>query len=451
MSANAISAPDNPSQNPWTTNTPWTLLRSPIAAGYVIIILFFGGFGTWTAMAHIASAVIAAGVVSPDGSRKTVQHLEGGIIAEIMVDDGDSVEKGEPLVVLQGTQARASFEVLQGQRRLLASKLARLLAEQADKDEVEFPEWLLTLESEDPEVAQILGAQRDVFAARHGAYQGRKDIGGKRTAELQEEIIGLLSQIDSQLEQIALLDEEIASMKMLVGKGMLPRPQYLAMMRLKAEVEGEMAENVASVARAKQNIGETELQIVNLGSVRLDEVVSELAETRSELAAVEERLGAQRDILDRTLVIAPVSGTIMQKRFHTTGGVVGPGQPILDIVPLEAELLIDARVSPVDIDEVAPGQQARVHFLAYSERNLPQIHGIVRSVSADSLMDEVIGQSYYLARVEVPPDELAKLGEGTKVFPGMTAEVLVMTGERTVLQYLVQPILDSLRRTFRET
>jgi HlyD family secretion protein/epimerase transport system membrane fusion protein len=451
MSVDSPSTERNPGQNRWTTSTPKGLLRSPIIAGYVVVILFFGGLGTWVALAHIASAVIAAGVVSPDGSRKTVQHLEGGIISEIMVDDGDSVETGDPLVVLQETQARASFQVLQGQRRLLAAKLARLLTEQAEHEAVKFPDWILSLEAEDPEVAQILDAQRDVFAARFDAFQGRKDIGGKRVAELEEEITGLKSQIDSQRQQIALLDEEIASMKHLLGKGMLPRPQYLAMLRLKAEVEGEMAENVASIARARQNIGETELQIVNLGSVRLDEIVSELAETRSELAAVEERLHAQRDILDRTLVTAPVSGTVMQKRFHTTGGVVGPGQPILDIVPLDAELLIDARVRPVDIDEVAPGQQARVHFLAYSDRNLPQIHGIVRSVSADSLMDDVTGENYYLARVEVPQDELEKLGEDAKVFPGMPAEVLVMTGERTVLRYLVQPVLDSFRRAFRET
>lgn len=451
MPANSPPPGDHSSDNRWMISSPGALLRSPIIAGYVVIILFFGGLGTWAAMAQIASAAIAPGVVSPDGSRKTVQHLEGGIIAEIMVDDGDSVRAGDPLVVLQETQARASFEVLQGQKRLLAAKLARLLSEQAGKDEAEFPDWLLTLEAEDPEVAQIVGAQRDVFAARYDAYEGRKEIGGKRVAQLEEEITGLLSQIDSQRERIALIDEEIDSMKNLVGRGMIPRPQYLAMRRLKAEVETELAENVAGVARAKQSIGETELQIVNLGSVRLDEIVSDLAETRGELGSVQERLLAQRDILDRTLVIAPVSGTVMEKRFHTTGGVVGPGQPILDIVPLDAELLIDARVNPVDIDEVAPGQRARVHFLAYSERNLPQIYGLVRSVSADSLMDEVTGQSYYLARVEVPQEELEKLGEGINIFPGMTAEVLVMTGERTVLRYLVQPILDSLRQAFRET
>jgi HlyD family secretion protein/epimerase transport system membrane fusion protein len=449
--ANAPPTAGPSRENLWMAGSPGELLRSPIIAGYAVIIMFFGGLGAWAGTAHIASAAIATGVISPDGSRKTVQHLEGGIIADIMVDDGDAVMAGDLLVVLEETQARASFQVLQGQKRLLAAKLARLLSEQAGKDEIEFPDWLLAQQADDPEVAQILDAQRDVFAARNEAYKGRNEIGGKRIAQLDEEIAGLQSQVGNQRQQLALLDEEIGSMETLVERGLLARPQYLAMRRRKAEVEGEMAENVASVARAKQSIGETELQIVSLGSARLDEIVTELAETRSEFAAVEERLLAQRDVLNRTVVTAPVSGTIMEKRFHTTGGVVGPGQPILDIVPLDAELLIDARVRPVDIDEVTPGLRARVHFLAYSDRNLPQIYGVVRSVSADSLLDEVTGQSYYLARVEVPPDELEKLGEGVKIFPGMTTEVLVMTGERTMLRYLVQPVLDSLRRSFRET
>jgi len=446
------SAPSHAeSTDRWETATPRKLLRGPVLIGYLVVLLFFGGLGTWAALAHIASAAVATGVVSPDGSRKTVQHLEGGIIAKILVDDGDTVEAGTPLVVLQETQARAAFEVLEGKRQLLAAKLARLLSEQAESTEMALPEWLLAKEGEDAGLAAILQAQRDLFTARRRLHEGRKAIGRKRIDELQEEINGLESQINSQRQQLDLLDEELVAKKRLLDRGMLPRPEYFALQRLSAEIEGEMAENVAAIARAKQSIGETELQIVHEDTVRLDKIIADLAETRAELASVEEQHRAQRDILDRTVVTAPVAGIIVQKRFHTTGGVVGPGQPILDIVPQDTELLIDAQVRPVDIDVVAPGQQARVHFLAYSERNLPQIHGIVRSVSADSLIDEFSEQSYYLARVEVPQEELAKLGEGVKITPGMPAEVLIVTGERTLLQYLVQPVVDSLRRTFRES
>jgi HlyD family secretion protein/epimerase transport system membrane fusion protein len=372
-----------------------------------------------------------------------------------MVDDGDRVEAGDLLMVLEDTQARAAFEVLEGKRKLLAAKLARLLSEQYGRGEIGFPAWLLELEAAadadaDAETKEIMQAQRDLFEARQALHKGRKDIGQKRIDEVGEQITGLESQVKSQRRQIELLVEELAAKRKLLDRGMLPRPEYLALMRLRHEIEGEMAENTADAARARQTIEETRLQIVNEDAIRLDKIVSEMAETRSELDSVEERLNAQHDILKRTVVVAPVSGVVVQLRFHTTGGVVGPGQPILDIVPQDAELLIDAHVRPVDIDEVVPEQEARVHFLAYSGRNLPQIKGAVRSVSADSLLDEVSGESYFLARVEVPAQELEKLGDGVKISPGMPAEVMIMTRERTLLQYLVQPVADSLRRTFRE-
>ncbi len=451
MSETTPPASSGTPKHRWATTTPKKLLHGPIVAGYIIVVLFFGGLGTWAALAHIASAAVATGVVSPDGSRKTVQHLEGGIISKILVKDGDTVAAGDPLVVLHETQARAAFQVLEGQRRLLTAKLTRLLSEQAGKKKVVFPDWLIEAKTDDAELGEMLKAQQDLFNARREVHNGRKAIGRKRKDELEEEITGLKSLIKSQHEQLRLLDEELAAKRKLIERGMLPRPEYLQLQRLKAEIEGETAENLSNVARAKQNIGETQLQIVNEDSRRLDEIISELTETRSELASVEERLFAQRDILERTVIAAPVSGVIVQSRFHTSGGVVGPGQPILDIVPQDTNFLIDAHVMPVDVDVVAPGQKARVHFLGLSERNLPQITGIVRSISADSLVDEISGQSYFLARVEVPQEELVKLGQDVKLTPGMPAEVLIVTGERTVFQYLVQPLHDSLRRSFTES
>ncbi|UCH40537.1 MAG: HlyD family type I secretion periplasmic adaptor subunit, partial [Gammaproteobacteria bacterium] len=387
----------------WEASTPGKLLRGPVVAGYIVVLLFFGGLGTWAAMAPIASAVIATGVVSPEGSRKTIQHLEGGIITEILVEDGDLVEAGDHLVMLQETQARAAYEVLQGQRQMLAAKLARLLAEQTGKKRIAFPQWLLDSKPVGGGTGfqEVLQAQIDLFKARRELHSGRKAVGSKRIDQMREEIDGLKSQIKSQEEQLKLLREEIDAKQELLDRGLLPRPDYLALLRLMAEIEGDMAENLANIARTQQSIGETVLQVVNEDAVRLDNIVSEMAETRLELASVEERLNAQQDILERTLVAAPVSGVVMQKRFHTTGGVVGPGQPILDIVPQDAKLLIDAQVRPVDIDAIAPEQQARVHLLAFAQRNLPQIKGIVRSISADSLLDEISGNSYYLARVEV--------------------------------------------------
>ncbi len=430
-------------------SSPMHVVRGPVAAGYLIVFVFFFGLGTWAALAHVASAAIAPGLVSPDGSRKTIQHLEGGIISEILVDDGDEVEAGDRLLVLQDTQARSVFDVLEGKKRLLEAKIARLMAEQAGKDGVEFPKELLRMAEHSPQLQETIQAQRDLFKARKEIHLGRKAIGQKRIDELNEEVHGLRQQIKNQRKQVEFLDEELNAKKTLLDKGLLSRPDFLRLQRMRAETEGNMAENIAAIARARQKIGETKLQIVNEDAVRLDKIVTELSESQSELDSISEQLHAKRDILSRTVITSPVSGVIVERHFHTTGGVVGPGQPILDIVPRDAKLLIDAQVNPVDIDMVTSGQKARVHFLALSERNLPHINGNVRSVSADSLLDEVSGQRYFLARVEVPPEELEKLG-GEKITPGMPAEVFIVTGERTVLQYLMQPISDSLRRSFRE-
>ena len=435
----------------WMTPSPTALIRRGVTIGYLIVILFFLGFGTWAAVANIASATVARGVVSPEGSRKTIQHLEGGIITEILVDEGDIVAAGDPLVVLQETQARASFDELQHKKYLFSARLARLVSEQADKAEIEFPPWLVSAAETDGEVADLLQTQRDLFMARREVHQGRKAIGNKRIDELHEEIKGLQALIESKRKQLTSFDEELAANEKLLERNLVARPVYLQLDRLRSEIEGEMAESVAGVARAKQTIGETELQIVNQSATRLDEITSELADTRAELAAVDERLNAQLDILERTIIAAPVAGKIHNKQFFTTGGVIRPGQVILDIVPNEVELLIDTRISPVDIDEIAVGQQARVNFLAFTARNLRQIHGYVRSVSADSLQDEVTGENYYRAFVEVPPDEMAKLGESLSINPGMPAEVLIMTGERTMLQYLMDPLVKSIRRSFRES
>jgi HlyD family secretion protein len=446
-----MSPPSTPLPWRWDGKTPRRLVRGPVILGYLVVLLFFGGLGTFAATAYLSSATVASGVVSPDGSRKTVQHLEGGIIAQILVDDGDMVQAGDRLAVLESTQAHSAFAVLQAKRRLLAAQLARLLAEQGDEDEINFPTWLGDSAGWGDESEDVMKTQRDLFAARREVHAGRRAIGAKRIEELEEEIKGLRQLIKSQETQVKLLDEELAAKKKLLDRDLLPRPDYLAMLRLQEQIKGELAGNSAKVARARQTIGETQLQIVSEDARRLDEIVSQLVETRSELAAVDEHLNAKRDILQRTVVLAPVGGVIVQKRFHTTGGVVGPGQPILDIVPQDAELVIDARVRPVDIDEVVIGQQAQVHFLALVDRNLPQISGVLHSISADSLIDEVTRQPYFLARIKVPDEEMDKLGKNVRITPGMPVEVLITTGERTMLEYLTQPILGSLRRTFKES
>lgn len=426
-------------------------LRGPVLFGIAVVLVFFAGLGGWAAIAPLASAAIAPGVVSPDGSRRTVQHLEGGIIREILVEDGSRVEVGDPLLVLADVAARASFEQLQTQVDALAALQARLIAEQQGRDAVAFPDRLLDAAAASEEVADILAAQSDLFETRRTAIEGRKNILRQRIAQLSEEITGLEAQIVSQERQLALIEEEIEGVAQLVDQGLERRPRLLALQRQEAEIEGAIAENRAAIARANQAIGEAELQILGLETDRLDEIATELTRVRTELLSLEERLMSSEDVLTRTVIAAPVSGTVVQLRYRTTGGVIGPGDAILDIVPLDEDLVIDARVSPVDIDAVAQGQDAQIHLLAYAQRNLPRIEGTVTTVSADALTDEQSGERYFRVKVEVDRDRLEALPADVTLAPGMPAEVLIMTGERTALQYILQPFLDSIRRSFRES
>jgi HlyD family secretion protein/epimerase transport system membrane fusion protein len=383
-------------------------------------------------------------VLSPDGSRKTIQHLEGGIIAEIMVKDGDVVGPGAPLVTLEDTQARAIYDVLLGQYHALRAVQARLTAEQLESDDITFPEDLLA--SDDPEVQNIVAMQRQLFVARHEAHESGKRVLAQRIRQIRDQIRGLDAQLASTVKRLEIVTEELGAKEFLFSKDLLPKPQLLEVRRAQADIEGDRGEYSASIAQSEQQIGETELELFAKDAERAQEI----DRVRGELAKVKEQLGASKDTLGRTIIAAPVSGTVVNLAFKTPGGVIQPGEPILDIVPADDDLLIDARVAPIDIDVVHAGLHAQVHLSAYSQRRLPRIDGIVRSVSADSLRDEKTGMSYYLARVEVDRENLAHLGSNIQLVAGMPAEVLIVTEQRTLLGYLSQPFRDMFRRALRE-
>jgi len=428
----------------------WSAMRGPAFVGIGVIVFFVGVGVLWGGSAPIAGAAIAPGVVSPDGRRRTVQHLEGGIIHQLLVTSGDHVTQGQPLIVLEETQALADYNRIVVQRRTYAAMQSRLEAEQAGAEEITFPDFLIS-NAENPDVAQIIETQQTLFETRQAAQQSRADILRQRIAQLDEEIIGLESQIDSQNRQIALIASEVEDVQELVDRGLERRARLLALQRQQADIEGAVGANVAAIAQARQSIGETELQILNLDTDRQDEIANELNQVRFERAGIEQDLSRTQDILTRTSILAPISGIVVENRFTTVGGVIRPGEPILDIVPQEEELLIDARVSPNDIDSVQIGMTAQVILSAYSQRRLPRIDGQVKSISADRLVDEVTGQPYFLARVEVNPQELLDLEDRITLTAGMPAEVYILTGERTALEYLMEPVIQSFRRAFRET
>ena len=426
-------------------------LRRPVRAGVLVVVLFFGGIGWWAASAPLAGAAIAPGVISPDGSRRVVQHLEGGIIREILVSDGSRVRAGDPLIVLEDVQARAGFDALEARFHTLAATQARLLAEQSAAASVSFPAWLIEATSNDPTALEAMVAQRALFDTRAKALEDRKDILRRRMEQLREEIAGLEAQIVADSRQIALIDEEIQDVEQLYRKGLERKSRLLALQRARTDIHGNRAERRARIARAQQAIGETELQIIAQDTAQLEAVNEEASQIQVELAEVEQRLAASRDVLQRTLISAPVDGTVVALRFRTPGGVVRPGEPVLEIVPDNEELLIDARLSPMDIDVVRAGLPARVVLPAFQQRHMPQIEGRVRQVSPDAIADAQTGQRFFAVRVEIDRDRLAALAPALELTPGMPAEVYITTGEHTALDYLLGPLYDSLRRTWRET
>ena len=423
-------------------------ITGPVTAGLVIIALFFGGFGGWAALAPLESAAIAQGVVSVESNRKTVQHLEGGIIQEILVRDGDVVVLDQLLVRLDDTQPRASLDLLHGRRNAAAALAARLSAERDRMDAVAFPDWLLAL-ADDADVLQALEGEFNIFAARRDTMAGQVAVLNARIAAFAEEIKGLEGEITAGDTQHGLILEEIAPVDALVKKGLERKPRLLALQRRAAEIEGARGTSRARIARANQSIGEARLRISELATARINEVVEQLREVQSSLFDIAERINAARDVLGRTEIRATQAGTVVDLKVHTKGGVIAPGAALLDIVPGADELIIEARIDPKDIDVVSWGLLARVRFTAFSQRNAVPMDGRVISVSADNLVDERSGEAYYLARIRLDKDP-AEVMEGLRLYPGMQAEVMIVTGSRTALEYIMSPVSRSIDRALRE-
>jgi HlyD family secretion protein len=424
-------------------------LRGPSRSGLILTVVFAFGFGLCGSIIPIAGGASAPAVISPDGSRKTIQHLEGGIIESLRVRDGDVVQAGQAIVSLSDIQPRATYETLLDQYRTLLVSRARLLAEREGRAQLDLPREMHGA-PDDPGLHRVVESQRQLLKTRHAMHVSRIRVLRQRIEQYQEQITGLEAQVHSASRQLDLLAQEVDAKEQLQRKGILPKPELLKLQRLQAEVGGRKGEYIGNIARAKQQIGETELQITAFDAERLDQINTQLDQVRLELTTVTERLFASKDILNRTVIRSPVAGTVVNLRFKTEGGVVQKGEPIMDIVPLEDVLVIDARISPNDIDVVHTGLPAQVHLLAYANRTIPRISGIVQSVSADRILDETTRQYYYLARVEVDRDEVRRTDPDIQLMPGMPAEVLIVTGQQTLVQYLLKPFTDVLRRSLRE-
>ncbi len=426
-----------------------TATRSAIALGIAAVLWGFGCVGLWAFTAPLASAVIAQGKVTVASNRKQVQHLQGGIVAAIHVKNDDYVRQGDVLAELDDKQARTKLAVAREAYLSALAAVARLSAERDERDALAFPKELKNEALAEPEIANILTGQLQIFEARRREYTGQLSLSEQRVAQLKEEIKGLAAEQKATDSMEGYATEELAAQEELYGKKFTTRQKVLAAKREAAQLSGRAGRLRAQIARAEKEIGETELAMIQLRVKNRTEIVKELREAELKLFELREHYLAAKIEVSRLEIRAPVSGYAVNCQIHTIGGVVQPGETLLEIVPDRDSLVIEARVRPNDIQDLAPGLETDVRFPTFKQRTTPTLKGMLQTVSADSLTDKHSGEAYYLAYVNVEADEFKKLGTG-QVRPGIPAEVMIKTDERTPIAYLVQPFEDSVNRAFRE-
>lgn len=422
--------------------------RRPVLIGIVILAIFFGALGIWSAVAPVSSAVIAPAVVKVEGNRKSVQHLDGGIVKALRVKEGDRVEAGQTLIVLDDTQALGAVGVLRKQHDDLRAQEARLLSERDGAAAAVFPEEL-TARRSDPDVDTLLRAQENLFVSRQTALAGQVSLLKQKIAQTREQITGSRAVLTSRQQQLESTQGEVTGLRDLFKKGYVPRQRMLELERSAAELEGQVGEVKANVAKANQAINEATLQIAQLQADRAAQVAGDLREVQAKLAELGPKLKVAEDTLARTEIRAPYSGYVVGMTVFSVGGVIGHGEKIMDIVPDTKSLAVEATVNVEDIEGLHPDMDAQVRLTAYTQRSTPVMRARITQVSADRLTDSRSGQSYYAVQAKIPAEELAKQ-RNVKLFPGMPAMLVIPTGERTVLDYLLKPLTESINKAMRE-
>lgn len=439
-----------PQSTDWHVGLPRSVGKYTFA-GFALISLFFGGFAIWGAMAPLASAVIAQGSFVATGSNKIVQHLEGGIIHELLVEEGTWVREGQPLVRMEETAARAITRRLQVRMWRLEAILARLEAISRDEDEYITPPNVAD-HLDDPEIAAIDEGQREYFITASANLSNRIDVLEQNIAALEFQYSGVQSQIVSLETQHRLIEEDFTAQSQLLERGIVTRSAVSAVERALVDVQGDLARLNADRQIALAQIDRYEKEVIQVRDEHQQAALDEIQSVVAEMEALREELRASQDILGRTIITAPVSGVVVRMHYHTAGGVIASGTPILEILPGDVPLIIEAQIPRMQIDEVKIDQTASVRLPALNQRTTPMLEGSVTYVSADSVIDARPGrpaEEIYVARISVPPEQFARIDDFSPT-PGMPAEILIQAEERTFFEYLTKPIVDSMSRAFRE-
>ena len=429
---------------------PRQAIRRLELAGYALILLLFGGAWVWATTTHIAGAVIAPGTIVVQSNVKKVQHPSGGVVADILVRDGDAVKAGQVLIRLDATIARATVGAVRVQLDELKARLARLVAERDGAAAITFPQALMARQSED-QLGATLAGERKLFESRQTARSGQRSQLRQRISQAREEIRGLEAQQAGKEQELALIETELVGVNDLYSKNLVAISRLTELQRDKARLSGERGQYIAEIARAKGKISETELQIIQLDKDFQTEVLKDLRDAQGKIAELTERLAVAQDQLKRIDIRAPQDGVVNQLSVHTVGGVIANGEVLMEIVPRNDDLIIEAKVEPRDIDQVSVGADAVVRVLAGEHRANPDLTGKVTLVSADLTKERsaMVERAFYVAFISLSKEEVARL-DGLKLVPGMPAEAFIQTYPRTPLQYLIKPLTDQMARAFRE-
>ena len=430
--------------------TDWSA-RRPLIIGLLALLVLVGGFGTWAVMSSISGAVVATGRIEVERNRQVVQHLDGGIVSEILVNEGDTVAEGDILLRLDSSELTSRLVITEGQLFEMMARRGRLQAERDGRDVVVFDDELLGLADTRDEVRDLMEGQQRLFIARRESVSREIEQLEKRRGQIRDQIIGIKAQQESMRVQLELIGEELSNQMTLLDRGLAQAGTVLNLRRTQANLEGSLGELVANQAQAEGRITETEIEILKLGTQQREEAITQLRDLRYQELELAENRRSLLDRLARLDITAPVSGIVYGLQVHTPRSVIRAAEPVLYLVPQDRPLVIAVQVAPTDIDQLFVGQSVTLRFSALDQRQTPELFGKVTQVSADAFEDESTRMSYYRAEIQLNDGELARLPVNTVLIPGMPVESYIRTVDHSPMTYLLKPLADYFVKAFRET
>lgn len=432
------------------SDTVWSA-RKPVLFGVFGLLLLVGGFGTWAVVSNIAGAIIASGRIEVDRNRQVVQHLDGGVVAEILVDEGDTVALGDVLIRLDDTLLRSQLLITEGQLFELMARRGRLEAERDGSTTVSFDDVLVDAAESRPEVADLIAGQQRLFEARRESTARETDQLEKRRGQIANQIEGIDAQQASLERQIVLISKELKNQQSLLDRGLAQAGTVLNLERTAADLDGTLGELIATEAQAEGRITEIDIEILKLGTGQREDAITRLRDLQYRELELAEQRRSLKERLERLDITAPVSGIVYGLQVHTPRSVIRAADPVLYLVPQDRPLVIAARVETIHIDKLFVGQPVTLRFSALDQRQTPELFGTVVQISADAFEDANNQASFYRAEIVLNEGEQSKLPEGTVLIPGMPVETFIRTDDRSPMAYLVKPLADYFTKAFRES